>query len=432
MRIAVLPNSAPLPAGRFDARFSLFEAPDPRSTGSVGTGVAAEYLSQMHRSAPTAAWDLTALTMAAIAADRHVNRFATSPDGWTRRIELVVAVNDQALWVANRSLVEGMLGFLTGDIWGVEFVGGGFTGLEPRRVCPQCPEDCVALLSGGLDSLIGAINMHELGAKPLYVSNRVRGDCEAQRDFAEATASGGRLLALNHNARTRNPAPEISQRPRSLAFIAFGVLGASALDKHHDGETVDLHVPENGFISLNVPLTPLRSGSLSTRTTHPIFIAQMQQLIDNLGLRVRLINPYCFMTKGEMMLACKDQTLLARLAPKSMSCGKSGRIRRHCGRCLPCLVRRGAFLKWSGRGDGDVTNPRYAYPSIDFRETCFREHDDVVQCLAAMDTVSETGVRMWVGPSVTAGRFQNPEKYRAVAGRGLEEIVSFLRAVGLP
>ena len=40
-----------------------------------------------------------------------------------------------------------------------------------------------------------------------------------------------------------------------------------------------LAVPENGLIALNVPLDPLRLGALSTRTTHPFYIARWNELL---------------------------------------------------------------------------------------------------------------------------------------------------------
>ena len=73
------------------------------------------------------------------------------------------------------------------------------------------------------------------------------------------------------------------------------------LPQYRRGDVVELLIPENGFISLNIPLTPLRLGSLSTRTTHPLFIQQMQDILDALDFRVRLSNPYQFKTKGEML-----------------------------------------------------------------------------------------------------------------------------------
>lgn len=437
MRIAVLPNGIALPpshrGGGFDARIALFEPCDSHSTGNVGTGVFQQFNSAIARTADVLAWDLTALAMGVIAADRHFNRAATSPDGWTRAIGLTLAVSEPALWTRNQALVESMLSFLTGDVWSIDFIGGGVQPEPPRKPAATRGEACVALLSGGLDSLIGAIDMHARGTSPLFVSNRVRGDCKAQRTFADETGALKSFLALNHNAKTGTKNPEISQRSRSLAFIAFGVLAATALDRYRGGGTVDLHVPENGFISLNVPLSPLRSGSLSTRTTHPIFMTDMQLLLDNLGLRVRLLNPYQHKTKGEMMRECADQALLAKLAPTSMSCGKSGRTYRHCGRCLPCLVRRGAFFHWTGLLAGDTTTRDYMFPepSGAFKQKDFLEHPDVMECLTAIDTVARKGARVWIGPAVTAGRITSPKPFRDVAERGLEEIRAFMATAGL-
>jgi hypothetical protein len=202
-----------------------------------------------------------------------------------------------------------MLRFLTGDIWSVAFVAGGFMpggGPSTVRIGARS-ETCVSLLSGGLDSLIGAIDLHAAGDRPVFVSNRVKGDCSKQHQFAEAMGVGT-VRSLNHNAKTAARNPKISQRPRSLAFLAFRILAATTLDRYEDGANVTLHVPENGFISLNVPLTRLRSGSLSTRTTHSIFMDQMQGLVDALGMPVRLVNCYRHKTKGEMMMECADLT----------------------------------------------------------------------------------------------------------------------------
>jgi hypothetical protein len=434
MRIAVLPNHVAMPGHRFDARIALFEPLDGNAVGSVGTQIVPQALRKLKRSPPPRAWDLTALAMAVIAADRLVNRANVSEDGWSRMLTVTVAVTAPDLWNGLRPLVEKMLRFLTGDIWILEFVAGGAQPTRPTRKAGGRPESCVSLLSGGLDSLIGAIDLHAAGIEtPLFVSNRVRGDCSKQVAFATAVGARDRILTLNHNARTGTAEPEISQRPRSLAFISFAVLAATTLDRYQEGNVIDVYVPENGFISLNVPLTPLRAGSLSTRTTHPIFMSLMQELLDALALRVRLDNPYKYMTKGEMMRRCGDQELLRRVAPQSMSCGRSGRINRHCGQCLPCLVRRSAFLHLTGRPDGDLTAPQYMKPDPPgaFAQPAFRCYDDVMQCLEAIDTLDRRGARRWIGPSISAAKVPNPEPYREVAVRGLLEIKEFLHTVGL-
>lgn len=443
MKIAALRPDQPSPSG-IDHRISIFEGDLgalSRTSGHAGLSVASELFKWAGRSPSTMAWDFTALALGVVGADRLVNRATVSPDGWTREIELTVGVSDPHRWQVLSEKISAMLSFLTGDFWNLTFVEGGYHPAPPKKIAGSRPETCVALLSGGLDSLIGAIDMETKGVDhPVYVSNRVRGDVAKQEKFAARTGAGQRLLSLNADPRTSGVAAEISQRPRSIVFIAFGVLAATLLDKYVAGETVDLHTPENGFISLNVPLTTMRRGSLSTRTTHPKFIEMLQSLLDELGIKVRLCNLYQFKTKGVMMAECRSQELLAELAPISMSCGRAGRSYTHCGRCLPCLVRRSAFLKWSGRIDGDTT--AYIHPKVEltvqgrinneFHGKTFAEYDDVMQTLTALDYVNRHGARRWIGPAIGATSFgAKADEYRKAAEDGLLEIGEFLEATGL-
>jgi hypothetical protein len=126
---------------------------------------------------------------------------------------------------------------------------------------------------------------------------------QKQVRFASQIGSGLSHLQLNHNAKCPGQ-HERSQRARSIVFLAYGVLLATALRRYGDGDEIPLFVCENGFISVNPPLTTGRLGSLSTRTAHPVFFGQFQRLLDVAGLRVRITNPYEFVTKGEMLANC--------------------------------------------------------------------------------------------------------------------------------
>ena len=175
MRIAVLPNHVPAAGLDFDARIALLEPHRPGMVGSVGTQVIRETHRALGRTPPPQAWDFLALAMATIAADRHVNRAAVSEDGWTRPIHLTVAVTDPHRWNRLAPSVQAMLRFLTGDVWTLSFVGDGIQPRPPAHAVGRRQETCVSLLSGGLDSLIGAIDLHTAGEIPLFVSNRVKG-----------------------------------------------------------------------------------------------------------------------------------------------------------------------------------------------------------------------------------------------------------------
>ena len=134
-------------------------------------------------------------------------------------------------------------------------------------------------------------------------------------------------------------------RSRSFMFFSHAIAIASCFDRR-----INLFIPENGYISLNIPLTFSRIGSSSTRTTHPHYLKLFQQLIDNLNLKVTFINPYQFKTKGEMIAECKNKQFLIDNIVNTMSCSHPdlGRMRgesetKHCGKFFPCVIIRAAI-----------------------------------------------------------------------------------------
>jgi hypothetical protein len=166
-----------------------------------------------------------------IAADLAGHR-TKSPDGWTREFELEIAVADPTFWNQHQDLVCRLLGFLTTDVWKVNFIGGGYSPKPPKKpVLP--PEDCVSLMSGGLDSFIGNLDLVAGGKRPFTVSQTVVGDAENQRVFAKIMGGGLRHLQMNHNADVPDPETPSTQRARSLIFFAYGVLTAAMLKKYH-------------------------------------------------------------------------------------------------------------------------------------------------------------------------------------------------------
>jgi 7-cyano-7-deazaguanine synthase in queuosine biosynthesis len=154
-----------------------------------------------------------------------------------------------------------------------------------------------------------------------------------------------RPAGLRQNQARRLPSGiENTTRSRSFLFLAAGVTVADAV-----GARVPLYVPENGFIGINVPLTGARAGSLSTRTTHPLYMARMQQLLDMLGLDHVIENPFRLLTKGELLVGSANQPLLLSLAKMSVSCSHPealrwiGKPNGNCGWCYPCLIRRASL-----------------------------------------------------------------------------------------
>jgi hypothetical protein len=419
MRILCAPADHPLVAsGHQDRCVAVYEQASGRSTASIGTGIETRVRRQGLQP-PARAWDLLTIALAITAAD-HLALRCQSPDGWTRTISLTVAVQDPEFWATQSAIIEKQLRFLTTDIWTVTLVAAGRRYVPGRkRLIPT--QDSVVLLSGGLDSLAGAIDLAGAGHKLYAVSQVSEGDVKKQVRFASVIGGGIPHLQLNHNV-TAPVTLERSQRARSMLFFAYGALAATSLAAYRAGAEVPLFVCENGFISLNPPLGGTRLGSLSTRTTHPVLLSLFQQMLTAAGLHVAIRNPYQFKTKGEMLQGCTDQALLRAHAIRSTSCG---RYRRngymHCGRCVPCLIRRAAFRAW---GVPDRTGYKYADVSLD--DADHARYDDVRCAALALAQARTDGLAQWAGASLEPALRGDPAPYVQVLERGLAELGAFL------
>lgn len=333
-----------------------------------GLGQALDQLAAVGLRPSEVAVDLAILAATLTAADTRVNRHSESQDGWTRQIALELPVSDPVLWSSLEGFLVRMLNFLTGDHWSLRF-RARVAGLKrlapaPTRLALHRPKD-VCLFSGGLDSFIGAINLLAARRSPMLVSHYWDGITSAHQTYcADRLEKHFPQSGFMHlRARVGFPTDAVagsgvenSLRGRSFLFFALAAMAADAID-----DDVTIHVPENGLISLNVPLDPLRLGSLSTRTTHPFYMARWNELLGRLGIRAVLVNRYRHQTKGEMVGGCADQPFLQKTAKETMSCSSAAKARwsgappQHCGYCVPCLIRRAALQAGFGADDTTYT-----------------------------------------------------------------------------
>lgn len=412
------------PRGHRDLEVVLYGHADQENKAAVGANIR-EVFRRLSLKPASRAWDFLSIALAIIAADTAVRR-DTSSDGWTREIEMEIAVADPAFWTSQAETLIAALRFLTTDLWSITFLSNGVSPAPPKG--PVFPdEDCVSLLSGGLDSLIGAIDLTGRDRlKPYVVSQIATGDKQRQKYFASKIAGGLSHLQLNRVV-TSPGQNERSQRARSIIFLAYGVLLATTLKKYHQGKTVTLYICENGFISINPPLTKFRVGSLSTRTTHPVYLALIQRILDAARLNVRIENPYQFMTKGQMLARCVDQGFLKKHAANTTSCGRFARNGfKHCGRCVPCLIRRSAFHAW-----GQKDNTTYVFDDLSRDDPRYAGYDDVRAAGIAIESVAADGVAAWIGSSLSSRLIPDLIPYHDVVKRGLLELEAFMKAVGV-
>lgn len=352
------PNDSALVTTNADEQFVAVNFLDDAGVLRHGIGRVLRDLRLLNLRPSAIGLDLLVLAVLVYAADTRISRAQASKDGWTREIRLDLPSSDPDRWNQCCVLLSQILRFLTGDLWAIGFrawpshfahpLASQATGLPPTAY------DGISLFSGGLDSLIGAIDSLEAGANQLFASHGGDGSVSSpqQQLFAslakqytgKAAAQRLRMALRLDTSIVPGIGAEDTTRGRSFLFFALGAMAGSAFCK-----PFQLRVPENGFISLNVPLDATRLGSNSTRTTHPYYIHRWNELLNAIELPCTIYNPYWNLTKGEMIAACSNQGALKKLAAISVSCSHPSYKRYaqddkdHCGTCLPCLIRRAAF-----------------------------------------------------------------------------------------
>ena len=311
---------------------------------------------------PQTALDLYRISAAAYCADLRLPRRQDGYDDWTRQIVLHVPVADVSLWSSQVATLNTLLSFLSGDRWRVRLreqevraPKGPNRRRDKRKREEEEPSSFrgVCLFSGGLDSFVGAADALAECQSLLLISHVPEGLARwlspAQSNLRAELANAYEDRRLEHVRVTLNPprptehsGKENTQRARSILFLGLGTLATAAV-----GKSVPLILPENGFISLNVPLTPGRIGSLSTRTTHPNTLSLYRKLLRGLAIQVPIELPYMFQTKGEMLARAKSPEVVKRLAGQTVSCAspnpRSSATENHCGHCVPCIIRRAAM-----------------------------------------------------------------------------------------
>lgn len=377
------------------------------------------------------AYGLLYLSAIVYAIDRSVDRHIYSIDGWSREFDVDIVIPKHEHFITIQDEINKMLSFLTGDYWNCRFVD------EADVVYPKFKTHTdydnikqVILFSGGLDSLIGAIDY--LSQNPndhLYLSSHydrfMGGPKNDQKKVRQALIKKYKSSIKYRDAVLITPklSIEMSCRSRSFMFFALATIVASYAK-------CDVVVPENGSVSLNYPLSPSRRASCSTRTTHPLFIMRYQNMINALGLNIRIYNPYEFMTKGEMVQQCADKNFLLQVVDLSNSCGKRNMHQQmydnpnatHCAHCMPCMYRKAALL-------GELDPTSYG----NHLETIFKKHKYSVSndFFAMLDflksSISKEDIKKELYIAGMSG-FTNIDRYVDLVIRTRKELEDMLRA----
>jgi len=273
--------------------------------------------------------------------------------GWHRNLNFHLAVRRPETWrrpeITNalRDAVE----FLTGDRVNFEFgekppedPAEPYLPFDPNADHYQADE--VILFSGGLDSFAGALEALKMRpGKVVLVTHRSAPKAITRQTDLGACLKrefGGCVLHLHVRAtRARKASKESTQRSRSFLFTALGYVVA----RMAGASRVSFY--ENGIVSHNLPISPQVVGTMASRTTHPLAIKKLQELLDLLeDGSVRLRNCFEWLTKTDVVKKI-DEYGAASCISRSVSCTtlrNESRETHHCGTCSQCIDRRFAIL----------------------------------------------------------------------------------------
>lgn len=302
--------------------------------------------------------DFVRIALAVFSADRSVLRQARGSDWNERNFELTVEVGNPAAWQPHATELARTIGFLTGDRWTFTFTQAAESAIAELELEEATPA-ATALLSGGADSAVGALltalDLAKGSTFQLVSHFSAMSISPFQKDLVKRIKEAApdltiihRQVNLNRTAKRLDGSKfrsEPSSRSRSLLFLALGLAAAESSGQ-------PLLIPENGFASLNPPLGPERRGALSTHTTHPRFLTELQDVLKKVGAHGLIQNPFQRLTKGQMFAQIADKVganEASEYLGATNSCSHTDArysgvaAGSSCGVCFGCLVRRASF-----------------------------------------------------------------------------------------
>lgn len=301
--------------------------------------------------------DLVHVAAYCYAADQMVRRGGpvdVHREGWRREMALCVPVNEPARWSdpETLSLLTEALGFLTEDTWAFDFQQAPPDmvqtplGWKPKEVLER--PDSVVLFSGGVDSLCAAVGeVHDHGGAPVLVGHcpakHIRARQSRLRKEMKDRLPGKELPLIPFEIHRRDQA-EAGSTQRTRGFL-FACLGAATAAHLGVGRVL---LADNGYVSINPPISDQLVGALASRGTHPKYLFLVDRFLGRLlGGAVTITNPLRDRTRAEA-LGALVRAGCPELLAHAYTCGKH-RTRdtgkRHCGGCSQCVDRRFAAVR---------------------------------------------------------------------------------------
>lgn len=301
--------------------------------------------------------DLVEVAAYVYCADQRTKR---GPEGlgnmgsqWRRRKNFIIPVRCPEVWSSEEvtSALEETLGFLSEHIYSFVFVKATTPAQETAPHFSfnddNMTPDEIALFSGGVDSLAGAVmdvvgNGKKMALVGHHSSSKVfQHQKQLVHEFQERGIGRQAFFIPVEVTNSNVKAKEYTQRTRSFLFASLAAVVAGIYGKSR------FTFYENGVISLNLPLSKDAMGARSTRTTHPRVIRGFERVFSAvLGEKVEIDTPLQWLTKTEVARKLKEYEFEGLLG-KSSSCTRPygwTKEKHHCGLCSQCIDRRFAVL----------------------------------------------------------------------------------------
>lgn len=298
--------------------------------------------------------DLIRIAACCYAADLRVRRGGVDVhrERWRRELALGIPVAEPEFW-ADPDVVARLseaLGFGTEDAWTFRFApeqrgDGGQLRVVWAKDPPRIELNTVVLASGGADSLCALVDALRHGANPVVVSHWPAQHIRSRQDTL-LRAVKGRFdrwevphASFEIHRRGKQPV-ESSQRTRGFLYAALG----AAIAAHHG--VGEVRLADNGYVSVNPPITAELVGALASRGTHPKFLHLVNRLLERVFPGVRVVNPLWNRTRAQALRSLAEAEC-ADLLAHTYSCGKQQghhKGRPLCGGCSQCVDRRVAVI----------------------------------------------------------------------------------------
>ncbi len=304
---------------------------------------------------PAVFHDLVEIATYVYCADQAVIRSGQDTDRfggkWRQRLHLHIPVREPAFWgrVEVQGALCGVLDFL-GDHF-FDFTFSKAAKPVPFQHYLELGEDVtapghidqVAMFSGGLDSLAGAIDeivtqRHGVAFVTHLPTSKNNAFLKPLRQALDLLAKTTKPMYVTVRVNKAEAlGREYTQRTRSFLFAALGATVAKML------KLSSLLFYENGVVSLNLPICAQVVGGRATRTTHPRVLdgfSKLFSLVGNADFKVH--NPFLWETKADVIKRIINAGA-GELISSTISCAHTWErttAHSHCGVCSQCLDRR--------------------------------------------------------------------------------------------